>query len=64
MPTTITGRQSELGKLLAQKAHDSPSMRLHVNIAGQPANTLLHDGHAWKGFDKSIRASVRRSLRA
>ena len=64
MPTSITGRQSELGKLLAQATPETPALRLHFNIAGQPANTLLHDGHAWKGFDKSMRASVRRSLRA
>lgn len=64
MPISITGRQSELGKLLAREDVADVALTLHINIAGQQANTLLHDGHAWKGFDKSIRASVRRSLRA
>jgi nucleoside-diphosphate-sugar epimerase len=64
VPTSITGRQSELGKLLAREAVSDPALKLHIHIAGQQANTLLHDGHAWKGFDKSMRTSVRRSLRA
>jgi NAD dependent epimerase/dehydratase family enzyme len=38
--------------------------RVHVNIAGQEANTLLSDGHAWKGFERIAMAGVRRALRS
>jgi nucleoside-diphosphate-sugar epimerase len=64
MPISIIGRQSELGKLLAHHAGAGPDLKLLVNLAGQQANTLLHDGHAWKDFDKTLKAGVRRSLRA
>lgn len=60
MPLTITGAQSELGRLLAQ--HKTRS-RVHINLAGQPANTLLHDGHAWKDFARSARAGLQRAMR-
>ncbi len=57
---TITGAQSELGRLLAaQRVAGS----VHFNLAGQAANTLLHDGHAWEGFAKSALAGARRALR-
>jgi nucleoside-diphosphate-sugar epimerase len=58
---SITGARSELGRLLAQR----PVPRgVHLNVAGQQANTLLHDGHAWKGFARVALAGVRRALRS
>jgi len=60
MSTVITGVRSELGRLLAQRR---PAGNAHFNIAGQHANTLLHDGHAWKGFSRAALAGVRRALR-
>jgi nucleoside-diphosphate-sugar epimerase len=60
MNMPITGSRSELGRLLsAQGAAGS----IHFNIAGQQANTLLHDGHAWKDFSRTALAGVRRALR-
>ncbi|MEP6970282.1 MAG: hypothetical protein ABJA49_07560, partial [Betaproteobacteria bacterium] len=47
---------------LAQHAGAGPTLRLLVNLSGQQANTLLHDGHAWKDFDKTMRAATRRAL--
>jgi nucleoside-diphosphate-sugar epimerase len=56
----ITGARSELGRLLAQQRSTA---NLHVNVAGQQANTLLHDGHAWKEFARIALTGVRRALR-
>lgn len=60
MSLTITGARTELGRLLAQR---STRGDVHVNVAGQQANTLLHDGHAWKDFQKLALAGVRRAVR-
>jgi nucleoside-diphosphate-sugar epimerase len=57
---TITGARSELGQLLAQRRSRAS---IHINVAGQQANTLLHDGHAWKDFEHTALAGVRRALR-
>ncbi len=57
---TITGARSELGRLLAAQ---KVAGRVHFNLAGQQANTLLHDGHAWAGFAKSALAGARRAVR-
>lgn len=57
----ITGERSELGRLLARQR--APA-RVHINVAGQQANTLLHDGHAWKGFSRTALAGVHRALRS
>lgn len=60
MNMPITGSRSELGGLLsAQGVAD----RIHFNIAGQRANTLLHDGHAWQGFSRTALAGARRVAR-
>jgi nucleoside-diphosphate-sugar epimerase len=56
----ITGSRSELGRLLSAQGAASS---IHFNIAGQQANTLLHDGHAWKDFSRTALAGVRRALR-
>lgn len=61
MNVSITGRRSELGRLLSQRL---PTGSVHFNVAGQQANTLLHDGHAWKDFSRTALAGVRRALRA
>src|SRR5262249_49285834 len=37
---------------------------VHINVAGQQANTLLHDGHAWKDFQRGALAGARRAARA
>jgi nucleoside-diphosphate-sugar epimerase len=56
----ITGVRSELGGLLSQQR---ATIMAHINIAGQHANTLLHDGHAWQGFSRVALAGARRALR-
>jgi len=61
MTLTVTGARSELGRLLMQQRVRA---RVHVNVAGQQANTLLHDGHAWKDFERVALAGVRRAARA
>ena len=60
MSLSLTGARSELGRLLAQRR--APG-KVHINIAGQQANTLLHDGHAWKGFSRVALAGVHRAMR-
>jgi hypothetical protein len=57
---SITGVRSELGRLLSRQP---ASGKVHINIAGQQANTLLHDGHAWKDFSRTALAGIRRALR-
>jgi nucleoside-diphosphate-sugar epimerase len=61
MSLSIVGGRSELGQLLAR--HRSAGKVL-INVAGQDANTLLHDGHAWERFTRTALAGVRRALRA
>ncbi len=61
MSASVTGARSELGRLLARAR---VRRGVHFNVAGQQANTLLHDGHAWKGFARAALAGVRRALRA
>ena len=60
MSLTLTGARSELGSLLAQQTTRGS---VHINVAGQQANTLLHDGHAWKTFEKTALAGARRAMR-
>ncbi len=60
MSLSINGARSELGRLLSQQRVQG---RVHINIAGQQANTLLHDGHAWKGLARTALAGVRRAMR-
>jgi nucleoside-diphosphate-sugar epimerase len=56
----ITASRSELGALLSSQGTPGTT---HFNIAGQQANTLLHDGHAWRGFARTALAGARRALR-
>jgi nucleoside-diphosphate-sugar epimerase len=60
MTLTITGAQTELGRILA---HQTIRASVHINVAGQQANTLLHDGHAWKDFARTLLAATRRAMR-
>lgn len=60
MSLQITVVRSELGRLLARQRATG---NLHINIAGQQANTLLHDGHAWEDFSRIALAGARRALR-
>ena len=46
MNVSITGTRSELGGILAQRRAASTTENIHINLAGQQANSLLHDGHA------------------
>jgi nucleoside-diphosphate-sugar epimerase len=61
MTLSVIGSRSELGCCFRGSA---TRRRVHVNIAGQEANTLLSDGHAWKGFERIAMAGVRRALRS
>lgn len=63
MNLSITGSRSELGRLLAQRDTPGAGPPVHINVAGQQANTLLHDGHAWDGFARKALAGTRRALR-
>jgi nucleoside-diphosphate-sugar epimerase len=64
MSLSITGTRSELGSVLARRRGASDPARVHINVAGQQANTLLHDGHAWKNFARTAVAGTRRAMRS
>src|SRR5580765_7349445 len=64
MSLSITGTRSELGRILAQRRAPDGIENTYVNIAGQQANSLLHDGHAWKDFARISLAGTRRAIRA
>ena len=64
MNISITGARSEIGRILARRLPANATETVHVNVAGQQANTLLHDGHAWKGFPRTALAATRRALRS
>jgi hypothetical protein len=64
MKLSITGSRSELGTVLARQRAPSAAGNIHVNVAGQQANTLLHDGHAWKDFGRIALAGTRRAIRS
>ncbi len=63
MTLTITGSRSELGRLLAQRDRPGAARPNHINVAGQQANTLLHDGHGCEGLADKVLAGTRRALR-
>lgn len=63
MNVTITGARSELGFVLARWPGVARAEGTHVNLAGQQANSLLHDGHAWKDFARTTLADTRRAMR-
>lgn len=62
MHTAITGLRTELGAVLAQRLALHEAKNIHFNLAGQQANSLLHDGHAWKDFPRKALAGTRRAI--
>ena len=64
MNLSITGTRSELGSILAARPSARTRRTIHINVAGQQANTLLHDGHAWKGYARKALAGTRRAMRS
>ena len=64
MNPSITGVRTELGRVLVQQAPGRGQLPIHINLSGQQANTLLHDGHAWKDFPRMTLAATRRAMRA
>jgi nucleoside-diphosphate-sugar epimerase len=63
MTLSITGSRSGLGAVLARQRAPRATGNIHINVAGQQANTLLHDGHAWKDFGRIALAGTRRAIR-
>ncbi len=61
---SVSGARTELGRVLARLPARRLATSVHVNLAGQEANTLLHDGHAWKDFARTLLGRTRRALRA
>jgi nucleoside-diphosphate-sugar epimerase len=64
MNHSITGARLELGGVLKRMAPGGQGALVHINVCGQQANTLLHDGHAWKDFAHTMRSAARRALRS
>jgi nucleoside-diphosphate-sugar epimerase len=64
MKVSITGTRSELRGILARWREASAAENVHINLAGQQANSLLHDGHAWKGFARTALTGTRRAMRS
>ena len=64
MNASITGTRSELGGILARRRAGSATANIHINVAGQQANSLLHDGHGWKDFARTALAGTRRAMRS
>jgi len=62
MKISITGTRSELGRILARRPTANATKTVHVNVAGQQANSLLHDGHGWKDFPRAAPAATRRAM--
>jgi len=56
--------RSELGSIIARRRGAGGAGNIRINVAGQQANTLLHDGHAWKDFRRTALAGTRRALRS
>ena len=64
MNVSITGTRSELGRILARRRPTSAAEGVHIDLTGQEANSLLHDGHAWKDFARTALAGTRRAMRS
>jgi nucleoside-diphosphate-sugar epimerase len=64
MNVPLTGARSELGSILAPRLAASATEHIRINIAGQQANSLLHDGHAWNHFARTALAGTRRAMRS
>jgi nucleoside-diphosphate-sugar epimerase len=61
---SITGLRTELGGILAQRMSVREAQDIHINVAGQQANTLLHDGHSWKDFARRALDGTRRAIQS
>ena len=61
---SITGLRSELGRVVATQAVPDAAAGVHINLSGQQANTLLHDGQAWKDFAGLALAGTQRAMQA
>lgn len=59
--SVVIGKSAELGRELAKLALPRDAC---FNLAGQRANSLLHDGHAWQGFRKAALAGAHRAAKA
>jgi nucleoside-diphosphate-sugar epimerase len=64
MNVPLTGARSELGSILAPRLAAIATEHIHINVAGQQANSLLHDGHAWNHFARTALAGTRRAMRS
>ena len=64
MTLTLTGARLELGPVVMARASGRRADAVHINLSGQQANTLLHDGHAWQDFPRTMSSGTRRALRA
>lgn len=62
MNVSITGARSELGGILAQRLAAGTATDVHFSLGGQRANSLLHDGQAWKDFPRTMLAETRRAM--
>ena len=64
MTLSITGARLELGRVVAQQSSRLRGGSVHIDLSGQQANTLLHDGHAWKAFPHTAPGATRGAIRA
>jgi len=64
MKLSITGVRLELGRVLMQQPSRLLGGSVHINLSGQQANTLLHDGQAWKEFPRTAPEATRRAIRS
>ena len=64
MKPGVTGARGELGAALLARHDLPPASQVRFDLSGLAANTLLHDGHAWKDFARTAPAGTRRALRA
>jgi hypothetical protein len=53
MNLSISGVRQELGRVLTQQSLRLRGGSVHINLAGQQANTLLHNGQAWREFPRT-----------
>jgi nucleoside-diphosphate-sugar epimerase len=63
-PVSITGLRLELGGIVERQPVPAAAAGMHINLGGQQANTLLHDGHAWKDYASAARSGIRRAMQA
>jgi len=63
MSFSISGTRSELGRIVARRRATNSTEGIHIDLAGQQANSLLHDGRAWKDFARTALAGTRHAMR-